>query len=73
MNENHPAAIFSPPVSGIVKLCAWHDETTPGSVAEGTAWAKARGLSISHGVCPCCLPRVAETMRREVSTLIVNS
>lgn len=72
MIEHHPAAIFSLHPSGLVSLCAWHNDTTPGSVEEGTAWAKARGLEISHGVCPCCFPRVVEAMRREVSTLIVN-
>jgi hypothetical protein len=40
-------------VTGFVTVCAWCN-----SKADGEQWASAAGLTVSHGICPACGPKV---------------
>ena len=45
---------FDPKNLGAVRVCAWcSDKATAG------AMAKARGLQVTHGICPTCAQRMA--------------
>lgn len=41
---------------GFAEVCAWCDTKN-----QADAWAEARGLKASHGICPACVPKCLGT------------